>query len=112
MTAGSMPASMASGCIIFSIELLPSSMPISIIIVDSARPARYSTLPCPKGCSASGFFAAIAKPSSVIIDEPASERLLNASAVIATEPDMRPAKYLTANSRMFRNIPQKEQSLP
>ena len=40
-----------------------------------------------------------------IMDEPASERLLKASAVTATEPLIIPANNFPKNSSIFRNIP-------
>ena len=48
----------------------------------------------------------------LIADEPASERLLNASAVMAIEPDSTPAVYLPANSSTFRNMPNRLHSVP
>ena len=52
------------------------------------------------------------KPSSVMTEEPASDRLLNASAVIAMEPDSCPARYFPRNSRTFRPMPVSEHSMP
>ena len=52
------------------------------------------------------------KPSREIIEDPASERLLKASAVMAMEPEITPATYLPANSRTFRNMPNKLHRLP
>ena len=112
IAAGSTPASTGVGAIIFSTEPLPSSKPITTIIADSPSPARYSARPCPNGCSGSGFFPAMAKPSSVITDEPASERLLKASAVMATEPEMLPAKYFPAKSSTLMNMPYTLHSAP
>ena len=47
--------STGSGCRIFSMDVFPSSRPISRIRTDTARPETYSILPWPKGCSESGF---------------------------------------------------------
>ena len=80
--------------------------------MDTATPDKYSILPWPKGWPGSGFFEARRNPSSVITDEPASDRLLNASAVTAMEPAMEPAMYLPAKSRIFRKIPVNEHSMP
>ena len=52
------------------------------------------------------------KPSRDIADEPASERLLKASAVMAIEPEMTPAAYLPANSSTFRKMPSTLHSVP
>ena len=69
------------------------------------RPVRYSIRPWPKGWSLSGFLEASKKPSKVMTEEPASDKLLKASAIIATEPEIKPAKYLAANKRMLSIIP-------
>lgn len=45
-------------------------------------PEMYSMRACPYGCSGSAGLPAILKPSRVITEEPASERLLTASAVM------------------------------
>ena len=52
------------------------------------------------------------KPASVMTDEPASERLLNASAVTAMEPESTPARYFPAKSSTLRKMPAQEQSAP
>ena len=75
-------------------------------------PARYSIRPCPNGCPGSGFLDASLKPISDMIDEPASERLLNASAIIDIDALSTPARYLPANKHIFKNIPYPEQSTP
>jgi len=76
-----------------------------IIAPETSSPARYSILPCPKGCSGSGFLPANLKPIIEIIDEPASDRLLKASAVIAMEALNTPAMYLIIKRTRFKNIP-------
>ena len=48
-------ASTGSGWRILSMEVLPSSRPISRMSTDTARPETYSIRPWPKGCSESGF---------------------------------------------------------
>ena len=54
----------------------------------------------------------MAKPSRVMMEEPASDRLLKASAVMATEPEMSPAIYLPAKSSRFRKIPYRLHMVP
>ena len=73
----------ASGRRIFAIEPRASSTPTSRMAIDTASPETYSIRPCPKGCSLSEGAQAILKPTRVTTDEPASERLLKASATIA-----------------------------
>lgn len=53
----------------------------------------------------SAALAAILKPTSDIIDEPASERLLKASAITDTAPDTNPAISLPRKSMILRTIP-------
>ena len=55
------------------------------ICYDLRFPEIYSIRPCPKGWSESGFCPAILKPASVMMEDAASDRLLNASAVMAME---------------------------
>ena len=104
--------STGSGCRIFSTEDFASSTPISRMRSDTARPDRYSIRPCPNGWSESGFWPASWKPSSVTKDEPASERLLNASAVMAMEPESIPAKNFPAKRKIFSAIPTAPQRMP
>ena len=72
----------------------------------------YSILPCPKGCSGSGFCPEIRNPMSVIMEEPASERLLKASAVMAMELLRIPAIHFPRKRSRFRPIPTAPQSVP
>ncbi len=101
-----------AGCRILFRDSLASSTPISKISMDTARPERYSARPWPKGWPGSGALAAMRKPSSVTTEEPASERLLKASAVMATEPERVPAKNLPKNSSRFSPIPTAPQRIP
>ena len=112
MIKGSRVNSTGAGERIFSREVLPSSRPISRITTETARPERYSIRPCPKGWCRSGFCPARRKPISVTTEEPASERLLKASAVMAMEPETVPAMNLPRNSRIFRQMPQRPLSVP
>ena len=102
----------SSGCRILSKEEVTSSKPMRMISRETNRPVRYSILPCPKGCPGSGFCPAILKPTSVIREEPASERLLKASAVMAMELLRSPAKNFPRKSTAFRPIPTAPQSTP
>ena len=102
----------AAGWRILSTEDLASSAPISRIRPATTRPEMYSIRPWPKGWPASGFFPARRKPSSVTTEEPASDRLLKASAVMAMEPLRLPAASFPANSSRFRAMPTKPHSAP
>ncbi len=97
--------STASGRRIFPMEVLPSSSPTRRIIRLTSSPARYSARPWPKGCPSSAFCPASLKPTRVTTDEPASDRLLKASAVMAMEPVTTPAKNLPADSSRLSTIP-------
>lgn len=104
--------SIGSGCNIFEMELFNNSTPISKIASEIRSPAMYSNLPCPNGCSKSGFFPENKKPIKEIKEEKASDKLLKASAVIATELLSTPAIYLNKNSRIFRQIPTIQHNVP
>ena len=94
-----------SGFIIFSTELLPSSIPIIKIKKDTIKAEIYSILPCPKGCSSSTGLLASFVPAMVMIPEPASDRLFTASAVMDTAPVSVPIRNFTAHSRRLHAIP-------
>ena len=72
----------------------------------------YSILPCPKGCSASGFFPEILNPKIVTTEAAASERLLKASATTETEFAISPAKSLKENKKRLKQIPVIPQRIP
>ena len=112
MTSTSGEEATSSGCRILPREDFPSSTPISRISPDTTRPDMYSMRPWPKGCSGSGLRPARRKPSSVTSEEPASDRLLKASAVMAMDPLTEPAKNFTANSSKFSPIPTAPHSWP
>ena len=97
--------SVSSGCRILRKEDFTSSNPISRIKRETSSPVRYSILPWPKGCSVSGFCPAILNPISVSREEPASERLLKASAVMAMDLLMDPARNFPANNKILKAIP-------
>ena len=74
--------------------------------------ATYSMRSWPKGCSSSAGLLESLKLRMVITEEPASDRLLNASAVMAMEPLKTPARYFPANSSTLRRIPTMLHSIP
>lgn len=93
---------------IFATELLPSSKPISIMTKDIIKPETYSILPCPKGCSLSAGEPAILNPMNDITDEPASDKLLKASAVTDTAPESIPTKSLPINRQILSAMPKND----
>ena len=66
---------------------------------------RYSTRPCPRGCSRSAGFAASRVPTMVINEDMASLRLFSASMVMATEWDIIPTKALKPASKRLVTMP-------
>ncbi len=90
---------------ILSKEDVSNSNPTRIINISTIKPEIYSSRPCPKGCSLSTGFAAKRKPINVTTDEPASEMLLNASAMMATEPARIPKTSFPINRRTLRIMP-------
>jgi len=100
------------GCRILSTADLASSKPATIMSAATARAERYSIRPWPKGCSLSGGADESLKPTRVTMEEPASDRLLNASATIARLPESRPAASLAANSRTLAVSPEAPASRP
>ena len=98
-------ASTASGCRIFSMEDFPSSKPRIKIRKAMIRPATYSERPCPKGWSLSAGLEAILNPSRVIMELPASDRLLKASATMETLALSNPTIPLPAKSNRLTRIP-------
>ena len=102
----------SSGWRTLPIDSFPSSTPISRISAETARPEIYSIRPWPKGWWMSGFCPARWKPSSVTREEPASERLLKASAVMAMEPESCPARNFPAKSSRFSAMPTAPQRTP
>ncbi len=52
------------------------------------------------------------EPHQEINDDPASDRLLNASAVMAIDPLITPARYWPANRQTLSAIPTMLQSIP
>ena len=76
------------------------------------KPAMYSMRPWPKGCSGSAFFAESLKPSIEIMEEAASDKLLNASATIAIDDDIVPAMNFAVKSKMLRKTPNPPHRMP
>ena len=95
----------ASGCMIFPIEFRSSSKPISAIITAITSEVRYSILPCPNGCPLSAGFAASLYPNMVIRQLAQSDKLLNASEMIAIECDNVPAIYFNKNKNTLQQMP-------
>ena len=79
--------------------------PTNITITDTIRADKYSTLPCPKGCSSSAGLPANLNPTIVIIEEIKSERLLNPSAIIDILFVVIPVKSFIKNNRELIRIP-------
>jgi hypothetical protein len=74
--------------------------------------AIYSILAWPKGCSLSAGLDESLKLISVITDVPESQRLLSASATIATDPDITPAKILIPARIILTIIPTMLERVP
>ena len=72
----------------------------------------YSMRPWPNGCSGSGFWLDRRKPISVMMDEPASDRLLKASANMEIAPDKSPAVSFPAKRQRLSTIPTMPESWP
>ncbi len=79
---------------------------------ETTKPEIYSYLPCPKGCSLSAGLSANLKPNNVATDEPASDKLFNASAVMDTECVITPAKNFTVKSMTLHMIPTYPLNMP
>jgi hypothetical protein len=93
------------GFIILSKEALINWKPTIITIKETIRAEIYSNRPCPKGCSSSAGLLASLKPTIVIIDDAASDRLLKASAVTAILPEISPIDSFIANKIALTIIP-------
>lgn len=106
------PAESSSGWKIEITEDFKSSKPIKRIKKLIKRPEMYSRRPCPKGWFLSGSFEASLNPNNWIIELAESERLLNASAVIATLFAIVPAINLEANRKRFKMIPRMAHKTP
>ena len=65
----------------------------------------YSIRPCPKGWSSSAGFWAIFTPTKPTMEEAASDKLLNASAITEILFARRPMAIFAANSRTLQTIP-------
>ena len=90
---------------ILATDSRPSSTPTSRMSSDTAKPARYSIRPWPKGWRSSARWAASLNPASVTADPAASDRLLKASAVTEIAPVSSPAHSFTANSSRLSPSP-------
>ena len=93
-------------------EDFKSSNPINKIKNEIIKPDIYSNLPWPKGCSISGFLQESLKPKIETKEAAASEILLNASAIIATELARIPKINFKPNSTTFKKIPNTPHKVP
>ena len=102
----------SSGLRIFSNELFKNVKPTSMTRNETISAAMYSILPWPNGCSLSAGLFAIFTPTKLITDDAASERLLNASAMIASECMPTPISSFAVNSRILQQIPTMLDKMP
>ena len=72
--------------------------------MDTKSPEIYSKRPCPNGWSESGLCPAILNPIRVMIEDPASDKLLKASAIIAIELLNKPTHNFPINRRRLKQI--------
>ena len=94
-----------SECTIFSAAALKSSNPTRRMINETIKDEIYSNLPCPKGCSRSGFLLLNFAPIMEISDEPVSDKLFNASETIAILPIKSPIEIFKANRNRLHITP-------
>ena len=112
MPTDSQEKATSTGWRTFSREDLASSRPTTRMATATARPDKYSIRPWPKGWSSSARLAAMRKPTRVTTEEPASDRLLKASAVTAMEPVSTPATNFPADSSRLSTMPTPPDSRP
>ena len=103
---------MACGVMMPLTPLLSSSSPMTRISAPTPSAPRYSMRPCPKGCSRSSGFWAMRTLMSDIMLPAASDRLLTASAVTASEPVSVPIMTFVSESRMFVPMPTADANVP
>ena len=103
--ADNQPKLTGVGCSTLSALSLSSSMPMTRIMTETARPARYSYRAWPKGCFSSAGRAPSRNPARLTMLELASDKLFMASAVMATLPNSVPTRNLPANSSTLQTIP-------
>ena len=101
-----------TGEISFFTELLTSSAPTRSTKKEIIMEAMYSMRACPYGCPRSAGLAEMRKETREITEEPASERLLTASARTESEPQSTPTVNFAANSRRFIRMPTTAESVP
>ena len=94
-----------SGVMIFATDSLSSSTPMSRIRKETIMDATYSMRACPKGCSRSAGLAEMRKEINEMICEPASDRLLMASARMETDPVSKPTANFAPNSSILSTTP-------
>jgi len=94
-----------SGDLILPMESFRKVNPTSNTRKDTMSAEIYSIRPCPKGCSSSAGLLAIFTPTKLISDEPASDRLLKASAVTDTLCTISPTINFTMNKNTLHKMP-------
>ena len=94
-----------SGDLILCIESFKKVNPTSRTRKDTTNAEIYSIRPWPKGCSSSAGLLAILTPTKLMSEEPASDRLLNASAITDTLCTVNPTINFTIKSRMLQKMP-------
>lgn len=97
---------------IFSMLCFNSNTPISTTANAMINAAMYSYLACPNGCSLSAGLLESLNPKTVTTDDAASDRLLIASATIATEPENTPTRILKMHNITLEIIPKIPATIP
>ena len=95
----------SSGWMILPTDDLNNEKPTCMTRKATMKAEIYSILPCPKGWSSSAGFSAILTPIKPIMEEAASDRLLNASAMTEMLFTNIPIISLAANRRRLQKIP-------
>ena len=93
-------------------EVLNRENPTWITKKATINAAIYSIRPWPKGCSSSAGFSAIFTPTMLTMEEAASDKLLNASAITEILLAMSPVAIFTTNSSRLQQIPTIPDSSP
>ena len=102
----------SSGCSTLPKEVLNSENPTCMTRKATIKAAIYSILPWPKGWSSSAGFSAILTPTKPIMEEAASDRLLNASAITDMLCTRMPIQSLDTKRSRLQLIPTMLVSVP
>ena len=97
--------SISCGCFIFPTASLKKVNPTCNTKNATTKAAIYSILPCPNGCSLSAGLLAILTPIKLMIDEPASDKLLNASAITEILCIIIPIVIFIKNNKTLQKMP-------